>query len=99
MNASAINSKTYSNLLFDLSNELDVPQASSWTGYMDTNPNGPGKLPICWLAKVVVESLYKTLRSRNQCNHRDYQNIAVNGLRSGSALDVAKTIARNQVIF
>jgi acyloxyacyl hydrolase len=83
--------------LFDLSNELDAPQASSWTGYTASNPNGPGIRRFLHGFNFVVESVYLSLRKRNQCNHRDYQNLGVNGLRSGSALDVAKSIARNQV--
>jgi acyloxyacyl hydrolase len=37
------------------------------------------------------------MRQRNRCNHRDYQNISVNGARSGAVeSSIIKTIARNQ---
>jgi len=35
------------------------------------------------------------MKERNRCNHRDYQNICKNGLRSGSSVNLAKTLARN----
>ena len=31
------------------------------------------------VAKGPTESIYKNILKRNRCNHRDYQNIAVNG--------------------
>ena len=37
------------------------------------------------------------LKERNRCNHRDYQNICVNGARSGSlASKISKTFHRNK---
>jgi len=33
---------------------------------------------------------------RDHCNHRDYQNIAVNGARSSSMLNIMKTLSRDQ---
>ena len=37
------------------------------------------------------------LKERNRCNHRDYQNICVNGARSGSlGSKIAKTLHRNK---
>jgi acyloxyacyl hydrolase len=32
----------------------------------------------------VVDSFYLRVRERNHCNHRDYQNLCVNGARSGA---------------
>jgi acyloxyacyl hydrolase len=38
------------------------------------------------------------LRGRNFCNHRDYQNIAVNGARVGDMNStIIRYLARNQV--
>ena len=31
------------------------------------------------VAKGPTESIYKNILKRNRCNHRDYQNVAVNG--------------------
>jgi len=84
MTASEINEQTFSNLLFVLSNEFDVPQESSTTGHENTTGN------------VFVDSMYLRMRERNRCNHRDYQNICRNGLRSGSSVDLAKTLSRNK---
>jgi acyloxyacyl hydrolase len=84
MNASAIDKNTFSNLLFVLSNELDWPQQSATTGHVNST------------ATDHVSSIYLKLKERNRCNHRDYQNICKNGLRSGSSIDMAKTIARDQ---
>ena len=31
-----------------------------------------------------MHSVYKYMKNRNRCNHRDYQNLGVNGARSGA---------------
>jgi acyloxyacyl hydrolase len=37
------------------------------------------------------------MKERNRCNHRDYQNICVNGARTGSlASKISKTMQRNK---
>jgi len=84
MNASSIDEHTFDDLLFVLSNEFDLPQESASTGH----ENVPGS--------VFVHSTYLQLRDRNRCNHRDYQNICRNGLRSSSSVDMAKTLSRKQ---
>jgi len=87
MTAAAIDQNTYSNLLSVLSNELDWPHQSGITGYVPSSQN------------LMAESIYKKMVQRNRCNHRDYQNIAVNGCRSGSMYsDVIKTMARNSTL-
>jgi len=46
-----------------------------------------------------VNSIYLFLRERNLCNHRDYQNLGLNGARVGSIdTDTIHTLARNQTI-
>lgn len=55
---------------FVLENELDWPQLSLVTGYMQSVWN---------ITKGKTDSLYNRLVERNRCNHRDYQNLAVNG--------------------
>ena len=43
-----------------------------------------------------MDSLYQRIRNLNRCNHRDYQNIGVNGARaSDMAKKIVSTIARN----
>ncbi|KAM6451156.1 acyloxyacyl hydrolase [Liasis olivaceus] len=82
--ASQISLKTYSNLLEVISNEIDWPQFSTVTGFLNSTIGG-------W-----TESLYRLLLRRNRCNHRDYQNISKNGASSGSALHLVQSLARNQ---
>lgn len=85
MNASEINNQTYSNLLYVLENEFDWPERSAFTGFEQNT------------SAIPIDSLYLRMRERNLCNHRDYQNVGVNGARSGAMDDnVIKSIARNQ---
>jgi len=85
MTASTIDENTFDDLLFVLTNEFDVPYESAMTGHQDT----PGQ--------PIVNSMYLRLRERNRCNHRDYQNICRNGLRSASSVDMAKTLSRSKI--
>lgn len=87
LNASEINGTTYKDLLYVLENEFDWPERSAFTGF-ETNSSA-----------IPIDSLYKRLLERNLCNHRDYQNVGVNGARSGAmASNVIKSIARNQTL-
>ena len=70
--------EAFQDLFFILENELDWPMLSSATAYKNStwkDISGP------------VDSTYLRLRAINRCNHRDYQNIAVNGARSSSMAD------------
>lgn len=75
-------------------NEGDSPQCSWATGHAKNED-----CPIALWPKELPEymqSFYMRLRQRNRCNHRDYQNISVNGARSGAvASKFVKAIARN----
>ncbi|KAM3822120.1 acyloxyacyl hydrolase [Vipera latastei] len=77
-------SKTYSNILEVISNEIDWPQFSTVTGFLNSTVGG-------W-----TESLYSLLRRRNRCNHKDYQNISKNGASSRNVLHLVQSLARNQ---
>ncbi|KAJ6662060.1 hypothetical protein lerEdw1_012907 [Lerista edwardsae] len=59
--------EAFANLPMAISNELDWPQFSSTTGFLNSTIGG-------W-----TDSVYLYLLRRNLCNHRDYQNIAKNG--------------------
>jgi acyloxyacyl hydrolase len=84
MTASHINKSTFRNLLDVLEMEFDWPHKSAFTGFVNSSLISP------------VDSIYKRLWKRNHCNHRDFQNLGVNGCRSGSMADnVVKSIARN----
>lgn len=69
MNASEINSKTYSDLVSCIEDEFDWPERSFSTGF--ENVTG-----------VMIDSFYLRMRERNRCIHRDYMNVGVNGCRS-----------------
>lgn len=77
----------FKDVFFILENEFDWPMLSATTAY--TN--------ITWKdISGPVDSLYEIFRHINRCNHRDYQNIAVNGARSSSMADnIVKSFARN----
>lgn len=70
-----------------LMNEVDWPELSLYTGYMNDSTGyctGP------------VDSVYLHLRNdHNLCNHRDYQNLGVNGARSSKLGDFAQLMSRN----
>eukprot|EP00276_Gloeochaete_wittrockiana_P015046 CAMPEP_0184336098 /NCGR_PEP_ID=MMETSP1089-20130417/4522_1 /TAXON_ID=38269 ORGANISM="Gloeochaete wittrockiana, Strain SAG46.84" /NCGR_SAMPLE_ID=MMETSP1089 /ASSEMBLY_ACC=CAM_ASM_000445 /LENGTH=547 /DNA_ID=CAMNT_0026661037 /DNA_START=11 /DNA_END=1654 /DNA_ORIENTATION=- len=75
LNASAITASTYDHVLFWGENEFDWPHRSWGTGHLnDTTGDCTGPL----------QSIYLQMRQRNLCNHRDFQNIGVNGARSGA---------------
>nr|XP_008111055.1 PREDICTED: acyloxyacyl hydrolase isoform X3 [Anolis carolinensis] len=82
--ASQMSRKAFSNLPEALPNELDWPQFSEATGFLNSTIGG-------W-----TESIYLQLLRRNRCNHRDYQNLSKNGGSSENVLDLLKSLARNQ---
>jgi len=89
MNASEINENTYDNIVSLLENEVDWPFLSWATAHENSTKDCPGP----------VDSIYLKLVERNRCNHRDFQNIAVNGARSGAMSgSIEKSLNRNQTI-
>ncbi|XP_020643812.3 acyloxyacyl hydrolase isoform X1 [Pogona vitticeps] len=82
--ASKMSKKAFSNIPEVLSNELDWPQFSGTTGFLNSTIGG-------W-----TESFYLNLRRRNHCNHRDYQQLSKNGASSENILDLLKSLARTQ---
>jgi acyloxyacyl hydrolase len=81
--ATTISAAAFEHLAFILENELDWPQLSASTGYMNST----------WsVTKGATRSTYLNLVNRNRCNFRDYQNIAVNGARTGSMIDISKRL-------
>jgi len=65
------NTSTFNNLLPVATDELDWPQCSLTTNHLPAEQCPPTLYP--------TKSVYERLRERNRCNHRDYQNIGVNG--------------------
>ncbi|KAJ7322671.1 hypothetical protein JRQ81_018958, partial [Phrynocephalus forsythii] len=70
--ASKMSKKAFSNIFEGLTNELDWPQFSGTTGFLNSTAGG-------W-----TESFYLNLRRRNHCNHRDYQQLSKNGMLARS---------------
>jgi hypothetical protein len=67
--------------------ELDWPQCSWGSGFHNASQCPyPFKLGEDEPYKQ-VGSIYARMRERNRCNHRDYQNIGVNGMRMTAASD------------
>ena len=85
--SSELSVEVFRDMFFILENEFDWPMLSSATGYKNSTwPDISGP----------VDSAYLRLREINRCNHRDYQNIGVNGARSGAMADsIVKSLARN----
>uniref|UniRef100_A0A8B9FEK9 Acyloxyacyl hydrolase n=1 Tax=Amazona collaria TaxID=241587 RepID=A0A8B9FEK9_9PSIT len=86
MTVSQMSAKSFANLPMAFTNELDWPQFSEITGFLNSTIGG-------W-----TDSLYLRLRSRNRCNHRDLQNISKNGGSSGNLPRLLKSLARNQLL-
>lgn len=87
LTSTELSEEVFRNLFFVLENEFDWPMLSSATGYKNStwsDISGP------------VDSTYLRLRELNRCNHRDLQNIAVNGARSSAMADnIVRSFARN----
>ena len=78
----------FKDLFFILENEFDWPMMSMTTGYKNST----------WPSSITgpVDSTYLRLRDLNLCNHRDFQNIAVNGARASSMADqIVKGFSRH----
>lgn len=76
------------NVIADAVDELDQPACAWGTGYRNAS-----QCP--WGAGQSTMSIAARLRQRNRCNHRDFQNIGVNGARVGSTMPLVKSASRN----
>lgn len=77
------------NLVPDEEDELDQPACAWGTGFRSSS-----QCP--WMPEQSFASLAERLRGRNRCNHRDFQNIGVNGARSSHGQALIGSAARNQ---
>jgi len=75
-NPKLINNESYAHLLELVQDEADWPHCSWGTGFASDEECPPSPLH--------VDSLMLRFRSRNRCNHRDFQNIGVNGARTSN---------------
>jgi len=72
------NDSNWDDILHTLLNEADWPQCSWSTAYETA-----GNCPVNYV-EGGIQSIYTRMRDRNRCNHRDYQNMGVNGGRTGN---------------
>lgn len=88
VNPSLVTTHSFKDLLKILENELDWPDMSASSGYHQSEWTGnPGPQ---------VSSFYLKNIQRNKCSMRDFQNIGVNGARSGTmAESIVQTLSRD----
>ena len=71
-------------------NELDWPELSMTTGHYNSSKWGR-------VISGPMDSIYQRFFDANRCNHRDFQNNAVNGARASAMADgIVQTLARRQ---
>jgi acyloxyacyl hydrolase len=78
------------NLITDAEDEMDQPACAWGTGFRNFSscPWSPNKT-------TNQGSIAERLWRRNACNHRDFQNVGVNGARSTAALPLVDSANRN----
>ncbi|XP_073921389.1 acyloxyacyl hydrolase isoform X2 [Castor canadensis] len=86
LTASQMSLHSFLNLPTALTDELDWPQFSGVTGFLDSTSG------------IEEKSIYLRLRKRNHCNHRDYQNISRNGASSQNLRKFIESLSRNQAL-
>ena len=88
MTAEDLNSETFNDLLIILEDEFDWPMLSMTTGHTNATK---------WKNSISgpTDSIYLRMLQRNKCNHRDYQNVAVNGARSSSMKQIVQSLSRH----
>lgn len=86
LTASQMSVKSFSNLPSALTDELNWPQLSGVTGFLDSTSG------------IEEKSIYYRLRKRNHCNHRDYQSISKNGASSRNLKNFIESLSRNQAL-
>nr|XP_055203598.1 acyloxyacyl hydrolase isoform X1 [Gorilla gorilla gorilla] len=84
--ASQMSMNSFINLPTALTNELDWPQLSGATGFLDSTVG------------IKEKSIYLRLWKRNHCNHRDYQNISRNGASSRNLKKFIESLSRNKML-
>lgn len=84
--ASQMSLKSFFNLPTALTDELDWPQLSGATGFLNATSG------------IKENSIYLHLRKRNRCNHRDYQNISKNGASSQNLETFIESLSRNPLL-
>lgn len=78
---------TWSGLLPFIENEADWPMLSWGTGHANASQYAPH-------VTGPMTSLYSLTNERNRCNHRDFQNLGVNGARVKALVEWVNLLAR-----
>jgi acyloxyacyl hydrolase len=87
--ASQLSSANFAHLLDVIENEADWPMLSWSTGHMNASNYSPD-------IEGPMTSLYSLLNERNRCNHRDFQNVGVNGARVSDLVNFDTYLSRNR---
>lgn len=85
---------SFARVLPNAADEMDFPQCSWSTGYLHGGTECP-YAPRPAALSAGLPSIATRLRLRNRCNHRDFQNLGVNGMRSTAVLPLIDTVARD----
>ncbi|KAM8770098.1 acyloxyacyl hydrolase [Rhynchonycteris naso] len=85
LTASQMSLKSFFDLPTALTDELNWPQLSGATGFLNSTSG------------IKEKSIYLRLRQRNRCNHRDYQNLSKNGASSRNLKKFIESLSRNPV--
>ena len=89
LTAKTMNPQTFANVVRLLENEADWPMLSWSTGHLNASEFGPDVVGP-------MTSVYSKMVERNRCNHRDYQNVGVNGARVSDLLDFDTYLSRDR---
>lgn len=90
LTAANLSKDVFADLLSVLENEADWPMLSWSTGHLNASEFEPNIFGP-------MTSLYSRLVEHNRCNHRDYQNLGVNGARVSDLINFDTELARNRV--
>ncbi|ETO13142.1 hypothetical protein RFI_24231 [Reticulomyxa filosa] len=90
MNVTEMTAASWADTYFILLMELDWPFLSGTTAMFNSTE------PWQNVIQGPVDSLYLRMLQQNRCNHRDFQNLGVNGARSGAmASQLDQTLRRD----
>jgi len=82
----------------DALDELDWPACAWGTGYKNATTQCPHVRLVNGSTRPAHVSLAARLRARNRCNHRDFQNVGVNGARMTAVLPLIESVARDSKV-
>ena len=90
VNVSELSAEVMAHTMRLFGNEAGWPMLSWMTGYANVSDYAPD------IPSGPMVSVYSKMVQRNKCNHRDYQNIGVNGYTSFDLYNLTQAVARNR---